>query len=1371
MKQARRQKAEKSAKSIEFHTLPFPVVGIGASAGGLEPITQLLKFLPPDTGMSFVLVQHLDPTHQSALTQILCRVTAMPVLEVTPNTRVEPNHVYVIPPDKRLSIEGGILRLHPRSNAGRAKRATIDFFFETLAHDQKDGAVGVILSGTATDGTLGLEAIKAEGGITFAQDESAAYDSMPRSAIAAGCVDSVLSPRNIAQELVRIAKHPSMAAEAKRAALVSDEAETRSSPRSVAEQDGRRKILLLLRTHSGVDFSQYKVSTVERRITRRMVLNKINTRDKYASFLRGNRQELDALYSDVLISVTGFFRDAESFEALKRKVFSKLLQRPQEEPFRAWVLGCSTGQEAYSLAMAFLECNGQTAAGPRLQVFATDVNEASLEKARAGWYSKNVVQDVSPARLRRFFIEEKGGYRVSKPLREMCVFARQNLISDPPFSRMNLICCRNVLIYLENDIQRKVLPSLHYALRTDGILFLGASESVGSFANLFETVDKKHRIFSKKPVPTPTLRLSFARLQPATRETPSAKPLAQGLPPELNAQREADRVLLNRCAPPGLLIDEELQVLQFRGDTSPYLQPPIGAATLHVLKMAREGLIQPLQTAINEAKKGNRIISRKNISFKQNGRRCKVSLEIIPLKNLKERCSLILFEQAEHGRVTAPTPSAPFAANPSTSTAPASRHIAELESELAESRDYAQALQEEHQAGKEEMQSQSEELQSANEELQSINEELETSKEELESTNEELITLNEEVANRNVELNRLNNDLKNLSASINTAIVLLGRDLSIRSFTPFAEGPFNLLQADVGRPLSRIRHNLDCPDLEEIITTVMDTMSVQEREVRDKEGRWYSLRVRPYVTLDNKLEGAVLMLVDIDALKRSSNASAAARDYAESILLTVRNPLLVLTGELRVHSANAAFYKTFGVSPTDTEGRLIYELGDGQWNIPKLREFLDGILSAKGSFDDFEVTHDFQSIGQRTMLLNARLLQNQGEPRRLLLGIDDMTESKRMEAMAEQARLLDLSNDAIVVCDWNDRISYWNKGAEELYGYAPHEMKGKVLWEVLRTEFPEPYEAILAKLERNDRWSGEVIQTHRDGRRSTVAARWAIARDAEARPSAILRTFSDITERKQDEAALRNARDRLANQAAELERLVKERTSHLRETVGELEAFSYSLAHDLRAPLRSMIGFSQTLLEEYAGKMDARAGNFLQRIVRSSSRLDRLVQDVLNYTKILKTPAATELVDLDRLLRDILETYPEYQPPRAQIQIESTLPQVLGNEAFLTQCISNLLSNAVKFVSPGTIPCVRIWAEPKNGQVRLCFQDNGIGIAAQKHDRIFRMFERINPTAEYEGTGIGLTIARKAAQRMGGEIGFRSELGKGSTFWIQLQKG
>ena len=876
----------------------FSIVGVGASAGGLEAFMELLKHLPADSGLGFVLVQHLDPTHESALTQLLGRVTAMPVSEAANGQAVLPNHVYVIPPNAGLVIQQGVLMIQPRQQTGVAHRS-IDHFFRSLAEDQHERAIGVVLSGTATDGTLGLEAIKEEGGITFAQDgKSAKYDSMPQSAAAAGCVDLVLSPEKIARELVRVARHPYM--------------ELAGTSPVGADSNSLMKILLLLRNGFGVDFSLYKPSTIQRRLTRRVVLRKLNTLEAYAKFLRGNAAELGALYADMLISVTSFFRNLEAFEALKRIVFPKLIPPGREEPVRIWVPGCSTGQEAYSLAMLFEEYCGQVPGrAPRLQVFATDLNEAVLEKARRGLYVKSRVQEVSPERLRHFFVEEDGGYRVSKRLRELCVFARQNILSDPPFSRMDLISCRNLLIYLEAGAQKKILPAFHYALKPEGFLFLGASESIGAFSELFECADKQQKIFSKKPGPTPAFRMPDSRSHSAANpRLPSAS--SGGAPEEIraepSAQREADRVTLKQFGPPGVLVNAELQVLEFRGSTGAYLELPAGKASFDLLRMAREGLALPLRAALNKAKQEDRAVREENVQVRQNGGTRTVDLQIIPLKNLKERCYLILFEEAQRSEVRGQRPEIKGQEAPQpvgrgeaqgSRVAPLRRRIAELERELAETRDERQFLQEEHGATNEEFQAANEELQSANEELQSTNEELETSNEELESTNEELITVNEEMANRNAELNRLNSDLNNLQTSVDLAVVLLGRDLTIRRFSPLAEKAFNLLASDVGRPIGALKHNLDFPGLEPFVAQVIDTAQVEEREVQDKEGRWYLLRVRPYLALDNKIDGATLVLVDINALKLSERAAEAARAGLEQLAEDKDELMGILTHDLK----------------------------------------------------------------------------------------------------------------------------------------------------------------------------------------------------------------------------------------------------------------------------------------------------------------------------------------------------------------------------------------------------------------------------------------------------------------------------------------
>lgn len=626
----------------------FPIVGVGASAGGLEALIELLKTLPADTGMAFVLVQHLDPEHKSELSQILSRVTPMPTQNITDNLKIKPNHVYIIPPNKSLSITEGVLKLQPRPTA-RLPHHSIDLFFESLAQDQKGLSIGVVLSGSSNDGTRGLEFIKSAGGITFAQDESATYGSMPQSAIESGFVDYVLSPRKIAEFLVRIAKHPLIRQFGKPLTLDTNERALRKLTKAegaVSEVHGIEEILMSLRKHSGVDFSLYKSSTIERRIARRMLISHQNTLNEYGAFLKDNAKELAALYSDMLITVTSFFRNPDAFETLREKVFPKLLEQ-RDQPLRVWVIGCSTGQEAYSIAMLFAEFIENLPHEPRLQVFATDLHDAFLDKCRQGLYTEPQVAELSEERLRRFFIKEEGGYRIIKSLREQVVFARQNLIGDPPLSRMDLICCRNLMIYLESDVQKKIIPVLHYALKPGGFLFLGSSESIGPFTNLFEQVDKKQKVFSKKAASSQVLQLPGAPDRHPYYQTTQAstgKEPDDWLRAELNAQREADRIALDLFAPPGVLINAELSVLQFRGTTAAYLEPPAGKATFDVLKMARKGLMLPLRTAINKAKKEGQTVIAENVLVNQlDGGTQTVTIRVVPLKHLKELCFLIFF--------------------------------------------------------------------------------------------------------------------------------------------------------------------------------------------------------------------------------------------------------------------------------------------------------------------------------------------------------------------------------------------------------------------------------------------------------------------------------------------------------------------------------------------------------------------------------------------------------------------------------------------------------------------------------------------------------------------------------------------------------
>ena len=835
----------------------FPIVGIGASAGGLDAYAQLLRHLPPDTGMGFVLVQHLDPRHESRLTDLLARATQMPVIEASHGLAVQPNHVYVIPPNANLAVSRGVLQVSPRKE-GRGPHLPVDFLLRSLAEDEQTRAIGVILSGTGSDGTLGLCEIKAIGGITFAQDEkTAAHSGMPRSAIDSGCVDFVLSPADIAERLGEIGEHPYLAP---------DPASPLAGPTA---EESYQRILAAVQAVTGVDFRLYRDTTIKRRILRRMALHGQQSVGEYAARLKEEVGEVDALYHDLLINVTSFFRDPKLFEELKLTVFPQIVQgRSPVDPIRIWVPGCSTGQEAYSLAMALQEFLDTQPVRIPMQIFATDLSDqTALDKARAGVYPESIEAEVSAARLRRFFKREDHVYRIDRSIRDACVFARQNVTTDPPFSRLDVVSCRNVLIYLATSLQKRVLRTFHYALNTPGFLILGGAETVGEHTDLFEAVDRSHRIYAKKQLPTRqffSLPISEQPLHATnvTRRTAPQAPLARDF------QKEADRILLGRYAPPGVLIDDNFEILQFRGQIGPYLEPPAGEPTHSLLKMAREGLFLELRNAITEARKTGQTVRRDSIRLRSHGAVIEVDIEVIPMRQQAiTPCYLVLFH--EPGAATDRPPSEPL---PERSVTEDASELVRLRQELSATREYLQSMIEQQDAANEELRSANEEILSSNEELQSTNEELETAKEELQSANEELTTVNEQLQRRNAQVDQANSDLTNLLSSSSIPLVMVGGDLRVRRFTEPARRTMSLLPTDIGRPFTDLNLATFVPDLEQIVGKVIDSVQPVEHEVRDRDGRWHMMRVHPYRTSENRIEGAVIVLVDVDMFHRAQEA-------------------------------------------------------------------------------------------------------------------------------------------------------------------------------------------------------------------------------------------------------------------------------------------------------------------------------------------------------------------------------------------------------------------------------------------------------------------------------------------------------------------
>jgi len=964
--------AEHAASSTPRPAFQFPVIAIGASAGGLEAIRAVLSELPPDPGAAILIAQHLARDRDSLLPDILASDSRLRVVEARAGAAVEPDRAYVMPPNAQMILSDGHLRLEPRP-PGLAPPMPVDFLFRSLAQHAGEAAIAVVLSGTGSDGAQGIREIKAAGGITIVQEPaSARYDGMPRAALATEAVDLVLSPSEIAREVAHLARHFRVA--------VGDERE----PTLEMRGEDIDRIFLVLRNETGVDFTNYKRPTIRRRLQRRMVVNKVTRLADYVDLLSRQPSEVRSLYQDLLIHVTRFFREPESFEAMAQDVFPALLeQRPREAPIRVWVPGCSTGEEAYSIAIALLEFLAARASTTPVQVFATDLAENAIERARSGLYPENIASDVSPERLRRFFTRTEDGYRIRQAVRDVCVFARQDVTRDPPFSKLDLILCRNLLIYLGPMLQQRLLQVFYHALKPRGFLVLGHVESVGAQTSFFELVDKRCKIFAKKitaDAPSPDLSFHTPTVLPGARvpeTTPSS--IAALL-------RSADAVLLERYAPVSVVVDEAFQIVHSRGRTGPYLELPSGAASLSLPKMAREGIAQGLRLALRSARETQRATRREILRAHRNGSTHGVAVEVVPLRQSDGRTYyLVLFEEKERPR--AESADARDRRPPSRRRGRAGdARAAELESELQTTRDHLQAMIHDLEAANEELQSANEEILSSNEELQSTNEELDTAREELQSTNEEINTVNEELHGRNEELVRANSDLVNLLGSVQIAIVIVSRDLHIRRFTPIAERVLNLIATDVGRPIGHIKPNIDCPDLERLIGEVIERVAPYEREVQDHQGNWYSLRIRPYKNLENHIDGAVLALVDVSMPKRHAAQVRDGRMCQSALLELLDEPVALLDRALHVRAVSRGWQRAFGRSGQEPLDRPFFELAGGRFDVPELRALLDATLASTSA--DGERSVKASAAGGAALLVTAlRLGTTDSEAPAILLQV------------------------------------------------------------------------------------------------------------------------------------------------------------------------------------------------------------------------------------------------------------------------------------------------------------------------------------------------------------------------------------------------
>jgi two-component system CheB/CheR fusion protein len=912
--------------------------------------------------------------HESVLPELLARASKMPVYTIETDLEVEPDKIYVIPPGKNIAIKKGRFVLE---KPGSPRKMPIDYFFTNLASQYNEKAIGIVLSGTANDGTLGLKEIQAEGGLTFVQDElSAEFKSMPHSAVKDLNVNYVLPPGKIAEQLVQLSRTGAL----KDIPHPETENIEKGKIETTTDNDALKNIFKILSQRTGVDFLYYKPSTISRRINRRMAHNKVKTLKEYHKFLKNNPSEADILYNDLLINVTNFFRDPETFETLIKVAYPVIENNnSQNSPIRVWVPGCSSGEEVYSLAITLYEYFGQDTRRS-FQLFATDISDTVLEKARKGIYSSAILEDVSPKRLKNFFKPlDDGSFQINRNIRDLVIFAHHDLVTDPPFSKIDLISCQNVLIYLSPVLQKKIIPLFHFALKMHGFLMLGNNESVGTFADLFTLADKKHKIYQKKPSSQRTL----VNLQ--SDQYSQEKRMKKNINnQELPYLHEIDKLILSKYTLSGVLVNEAMEIILFRGDTSPFIEPLPGTATLNLFKMIRQELLIDIRTMINKVQGDKKAVKKEGIQLKSYGLKRKVSIEIVPFSNSqqkKDNYYFILFEGGEPAEKFSVDGDIPL---------PADGKEQNLYNELQTTKEYLQSIIEQRESSNEELRSTLEELQSSNEELQSINEEMETAKEELQATNEELTTVNDELHNRNIELIYLNNDLVNILSSVNIPILLLDGDMKIRRYTPVTEKIFNLIPSDIGRPISNLKSNINLVNLEALISEVQSTLNTKEIETQDLAGKWYSLRIQPYKTVDKKIDGVIVTLIDIDVLKKSYEAVEKSRKFANEIIDTVREPLLILNDKMVVQKASKSFYKFFHLVPAEAEGVCIYDVSDGLFSFDSLKSALNSVLKDGKMFESHVIEAIIRS-NPKKLALNARqVIQDHDASPAILVAIEEL---------------------------------------------------------------------------------------------------------------------------------------------------------------------------------------------------------------------------------------------------------------------------------------------------------------------------------------------------------------------------------------------
>jgi len=1355
----------------------FPIVGIGASAGGLAAFKQFFAAMPAESGIAFVLVPHLDPTHESLMAELLGRETRMPVMEATDGTAVAPNCVYIIPPNRYLAISQGVLQLS-KPPTPRGLQTAIDFFLRSLAADQSERAIGVVLSGTGSHGTLGIREIKLAGGMVMAQQpETAEYDQMPRSAIGTGLVDYVLPPKEMPEALVKYVEQPYLKRMLEKAPPAEEGAEQLI------------RILTLLRTHTKYDFRCYRKNMLLRRVQRRMGLRHIDQYAEYLALLREDAAEVRALYKDLLIGVTAFFREPEAFHVLAQRVLPELVaQTDGQRPVRVWVSGCATGEEAYSIAMLFLEQFAVANKPVNIQIFATDIDEDSLETARQGVYPESIASDLSPERLRRFFVKtDENHYQVSKQLREFIVFAPQNLISDAPFSKLDLVSCRNLLIYLEPDVQAKVIRLFHFALKENGHLFLGPSESIGRAEDIFEPISKKWRVYRRiGPVRRELVQIPIVAAEGRRVRIPHAEPTPQ---PSLGFAELMQKALLEDFAPASVLVNRKYEVFCFLGPTSTYLEFPRGEPTNDLLTLARQGLRTKIRAACDQAVRDSRTVTDVDARVKRNGDYVSCTITVRPITQPREAEGLLLITFQD--RPVQPPGGAAERAEPEPPEE--SKLVQQLEYELKATREDLQSTIEEMESSNEELKASNEEVMSMNEELQSANEELETSKEELQSLNEELSTVNNQLEDKVNDLDKANSDMANLLASTDIATVFLDTDLRIQRFTPAIGKLLNLMAADVGRSITDFSAKFHDENLLRDCHRVLSELTRAEKEIwttdstpagatgparePPSDADWYIRRIFPYRTAENRIEGVVITFVEITERKRAEEALRASKEELERRVVDRTAELQERVGEVSM-LAEAIARLTEGVLITDDHlewpGPHIIFVNDALCRITGYsRDELIGQTPRmlQGKRTDRETLHQMKrelSAGNPTIcetvnyrkdgstydaeLIITPLFDSEGRRKHFVSIHRDISERKKHEqALREsEARLraiVSTAVDAIITICQDGTIESFNPAAERMFGYSATEAIGQNIKLLMPAPYHEEHDGYIARYLKTGEAKIIGIGSRGVGRR----------KDGTSFPIDLAVSEFDGGERRHFTGIIRD----ISRQMAEHEQLLQ---SERLAAIGEAMT---GLTHESRNALSR----SQANLRRLARRLkdQPQLVELIEGALVAQDDVRRLFDEVRQYASPRDPHFAPK--DVGQLVREAWEQLAlERESRAARLEEETPAPELSCevDEFAIRQVFLNVLENALAASKDPVQVSVRYTTASLSGRPALCIaiRDNGPGLTPEQSARVFDAFY----TTKMHGTGLGLAIARRSVERHGGTITVASGDGPGAEFLITIPR-